>query len=250
VHHNGRGVFRNTWPHVAVVALLGVFLGIASFGANAAETCGLSEQKHGKLNARRIPKDRYLQLVNDVLARSAPDLSLAAVNLAPEHPATIRLGYTGPGSEVVATCSNGASMLVPFRGNISSTVEVGVCKISKQLRPRDVCQAASVSDMLLTRVMEDMDQPPAKEEIARMLSYETTDEDLTIKYIPVTQIGHGVAIIPTVVLQKDKGDSFVLVQADMHNICTGNHNELCAKPNQSLLEIAKSIANEAYVVAK
>jgi ankyrin repeat protein len=147
-------------------------------------------------------------------------------------------------------CESSAGFSIIAQHNTQGQIQAGICK-AESARVRDATQWARG---MLAQMMSAVAATAAGRDSMESLGWEwktASHADGWEGYsFPVIAAGHGIAVIPTVVLLGKAGDRAVIVQADLGQLCERTHRTgarmintpLCDDTTKALTEIALAIA--------
>ena len=157
--------------------------------------------------------------------------------------ATPGILYSDPRNVERLECAANASFKILSQANEAGTIGVSVCpEHVARLRTLAVASARGFDEMLAA-IQKGM--PPIPADKLRAVGWyrdrSTLPGGAEVHYLAVIAVGHGIAVVPTVVLLT--GTQAVVVQAETMQLCGegGNPFPLCADPKGTLSAIAQRL---------
>jgi hypothetical protein len=151
----------------------------------------------------------------------------------------------GPGGSeppiIQAICRQSGVWDIVSRGNLAATLAVGVCDSRTELPRRTINDAIQSTHDLVTILNRQSSKPVVLRGYPP--EHERLRDGSELDYFPVLLVGHGVGVLPTIILTPPAGDVVLIVQFEAQVFCNMNRDHrICSDDKTMLRDLAQRLA--------
>jgi len=143
------------------------------------------------------------------------------------------------------SCVNSVRTDFVYRGSDVGYVVASLCRLPTEITLDGICAAQAFGAYVISQLSPEqrlmLEKIPPNAYAAR-----EADGSL-IEYLPVASVGHGVSIVPTIILMNPKWSHLVLVQGSLTNLCSrAPQAVVCENADKVLTSIAREVARTSF----